>query len=425
MENAKFLRWNTSNVVKALLYDLEPRGEAPLRLSFKPKQAVIFQPASDHSEFDPNTCKALKGFTWTWHYPWCKKSRNIWWAVINRSICLQELHGSDVSNFRWGTQLPVTLECSQNPTKRNKHSRWCPVKVRILQNTLKLWREMNNMARCDHFGKLRPAPLLPVHMMKISRLLLHHLQRASDQIILHKVRVSRIAETVKVSSKGILHCTLQHSDLEKVSQHTKVFCSKGDLSVMVSQLFAVSRCRLSSSQISACSKGPRAHSADRRPRWGWFLAGQQSDRKGSTKMGESIRMNTDFTQNHGAKAGSDFFLLHGFGQQTNGSCPKAARWITPSCEWLQPPQAKLSFQQGSGRFITRHAFPRLEGNHCPGRAYYEVDKLRRASHTLNKWASVRQAMNSVPVSAHICAAFNSHGASHLQVFKCVDVHTMR
>lgn len=123
-----------------------------------------------------------------------------------------------------------------------------------------------NMARSDHFGKLWPAPPLPERMMKIPRLLLHHLQHASDQIILYKVQsISRIAETVKISSRGILHCTLKHSDLGKVSQH-KLFCSKGDLPAkMLSQLFAVSRCRLSSSQISASSKGPRAHSADRRP----------------------------------------------------------------------------------------------------------------------------------------------------------------
>ena len=65
--------------------------------------------------------------------------------------------------------------------------------------------------------------------------------------------------------------------------------------------------------------------------WGWISCRSTIRSKRFNKNGGNPFAWTPgfHSKIHGAKAGSDFFLLHGFGQQTNGSCPKAAHWITP------------------------------------------------------------------------------------------------
>ncbi len=120
----------------------------------------------------------------------------------------------------------MTLECSQNPTKRSKHSRWCPVKVRILQHFGAPQRnELLHLIILESYGLLYPSLCA---WWRYQRYCFIACSMHLISWFCIKSRLFRIVETAKVSSRGIVHCRLKHSDLEKVSQHTKVFCSKGE-----------------------------------------------------------------------------------------------------------------------------------------------------------------------------------------------------
>ncbi len=104
MENAKYLSWigaMSSSGIAVRSWTLWCWAPVILKLSFKPKQAMIFQPASDHGFWcDVNTVLSiprlspnLKGFTWTWYYSWkfASQGTSDRVAVIKRTICLHEL----------------------------------------------------------------------------------------------------------------------------------------------------------------------------------------------------------------------------------------------------------------------------------------------------------------------------------------------